>query len=142
MPPDGPSSHLDLEVLAAVLRGHSDDLALYAGFLLNTLSAALPPELIDVRREGRLRARLAGREPAVLGVSVTIGDNRYELVRGGVGERSTAVLRHQSGGVVLSSRTMSVDDWSAALAADLARLARTDGAAAAALQRLTSPGAP
>jgi hypothetical protein len=135
--PDGPSSHLDLEVLAAVLRGHSDDLALYAGFLLNTLSAALPAELIEVRREGRLRARLAGRQPAVLGVAVTIGDHRYELNRAGLGKPPTAVLRHQSGGVVMSTRTVGVDDWSAALAADLARLARTSGATAAALARLT-----
>src|SRR5688500_18631782 len=98
--PDGPSPHLDLEVLAAVLRGYSDDLALYAGFLLNTLSATLPAELIEVRREGRLRARVAGREPAVLGVAVTIGDHRYELTRADLGAPPAAVLRHQSGGVV------------------------------------------
>src|SRR5690349_15564089 len=65
-----PSSHLDLEVLAAELRRHSADLSLYAGFLLNVLSAALPGELIQVRREGKWSARLAGREPAVVGVSV------------------------------------------------------------------------
>ena len=133
--PDGPSSRLDLEVLAAVLRGHSDDLALYAGFLLNTLSAALPADLIEIRREGRLRARMAGREPLVLAVAITIGDNRYDLTRAGLGTPPRATLRHQSGGVVMSTRTVSVDDWSTALAADLARLARTNGAAAAALAR-------
>jgi hypothetical protein len=138
--PEGSSPHLDLEVLAAVLRGHSDDLALYAGFLLNALSAALPAELVEVRREGRLRARMAGRDPAVLAVAVTIGDHRYELTRAGLGQPPTAVLRHQSGGVIMSTRTVSVDDWSTALAVDLARLARTNGAAAAALARLTAPG--
>ena len=137
--PDGPSSHLDLEVLAAVLRGHSDDLALYAGFLLNTLSAALPADMIEIRREGRLRARMAGREPAVLAVAITIGDNRYDLTRAGLGTPPAATVRHQSGGVVMSTRTVSVDDWSTALAADLARLARTSAAAAAALARMTAP---
>ena len=87
---DGPSSHLDLEVLAATLRGHSDDLSLYAGFLLNVLSAALPAELIEVQREGKWRARLAGREPVVLSVSVLVGDNRYQLARDEIGRPASA----------------------------------------------------
>lgn len=136
--PDDPSQ--DLELLAATLRRHTDDLALYSGFLLNTLSAALPAGLIEIRREGRLRARMAGREPAVLGVAVTVGDHRYELNRDGIGRPPVAVRRHQSGGVVLSTRTVSVDDWSAALAVDLAGLARANAGAAAALARLTMPG--
>ena len=139
MTQDGPSSHLDLEVLAATLRGHSDDLSLYAGFLLNVLSAALPPELIEVQREGRWRARLAGREPAVLSVSVLVGDNRYQLARDDLGRPATARIRHESGGVVLSTRTVSIDEWSTMLATDLAKLARTNAVAAAALQRLTAP---
>jgi len=43
----------DLDVLATELRRHGEDLSLYAGFLLNTLSAALPPELVEVEREER-----------------------------------------------------------------------------------------
>src|SRR6266568_4444395 len=87
-----PGSHLDLELLAAQLRRHSDDLSMYAGFLLNVLSAALPPELVQVTREGKWKAKLAGREPAVLGISVTIDDRRYELERSG-GERGRAGRR-------------------------------------------------
>jgi hypothetical protein len=136
---DGPSSYLDLEVLAAALRGYRDDLSLYAGFLLNALSGALPAELVEVRREGRLRARLGGREPAVLGVSVLLGDRRYELARAALGSPATARVRHESGGVVLSTRTCGIDEWSGALAADLARLAEHNAAAAAALRRLTGP---
>jgi hypothetical protein len=139
MAQDGPSSHLDLELLAAALRGHSADLSMYAGFLLNVLSSALPPELIEVEREGRWRARLAGRDPAVLRVSVLLGDNRYELTRADLGQPAVARIRHESGGVVLSTRTVGVDDWSRALAADLAVLARSNAAAAAALSRLTAP---
>jgi hypothetical protein len=139
MAQDGPSSHLDLELLAAALRGHSADLTMYAGFLLNLLSAALPAELIKVEREGRWKARLAGREPAVLSVAVLLGDNRYELARPEFGQPATARIRHESGGVVLSTRTVGIDEWSRALAADLAVLARSNAAAAAALQRLTAP---
>jgi hypothetical protein len=139
MTQDGPSSYLDLEVLAAALRGHSDDLSLYAGFLLNVLSAALPPELIEVQREGRFRARLAGRDPAVLTVSVLVGDNRYQLARDEPGRPATCRIRHESGGVILSTRAVGIDEWSRALATDLARLARSNAAAAQALQRLTAP---
>jgi hypothetical protein len=135
---EDPPSQFDLALLAAALRGHADDLALYAGFLLNALSAALGPDLIEVRREGRLRARLAGREPAVLAVRVTVGDHRYELARAGVGAPPAARIRHESGGVALSTRVVGVDEWAGALAADLARLAGTNAAAAAALRRLTS----
>src|SRR2546425_13166889 len=123
MPQDGPSAHFDLELLAAALRGHTDDLALYAGFLLNVLSGALPRELIEVRREGRWRARGAGREPAVLGVAVTVGDHRYELSRADLGSPPIAHIRHQSGGVVLSTHAVSGDGWSAALATHPSHLA-------------------
>ena len=134
-----PGSHLDLELLAAQLRRHSDDLSLYAGFLLNVLSSALPPELIEVTRENRWKARLNRREPAVLGIAVTIADRRYELERSEVGAHPVCRVRHQSGGVVLSTRAVSADEWSHALAAALADIAGTNAAAAAALQRLTSP---
>jgi hypothetical protein len=139
MSPDGPSSHLDLEVLAAALRGHSDDLSLYAGFLLNVLSSALPPDLIEVQRESKWKAKLGGREPAVLSVAVSIGDHRYELTRTELGRPAAAKIRHESGGVVMSTRTVGIDEWSRGLAGDLAGLARTNAAAAAVLQRLTAP---
>ncbi len=134
-----PSSYLDLEMLAAALRKHSDDLSLYAGFLLNVLSAALPGEIVEVRREGKIKARLSGRsEPAVLGVSVDLGDRRYDLERAEFGRPVAASIRHASGGVVMSTKTVTVDEWSAAMAAELAGLATTNAAAAAALARITT----
>ncbi len=137
--PGGPQSHLDLELLAAELRRQTADLSMYAGFLLNVLSAALPPELVRVRREGRLKARLSGREPAVLGVSVSLGNHRYELDRDGVAGRPVAKICHESGGVVMSTRAVSPDEWSRGLAADLITVADSNAAAAAALARLTAP---
>jgi hypothetical protein len=134
-----PGSNLDLELLAAQLRRHTDDLSLYSGMLLNVLSATLPPELVRVRREGRLKARLAGREPAVLGVSVTVGDHRYELDRVAVGAPAVTRICHESGGVVMSTKQVGADEWSRSLAGALARAAGGNASAAAALQRLTEP---
>jgi CysZ protein len=134
-----PGSNLDLELLAAQLRRHTDDLSLYSGMLLNVLSATLPPELVRVRREGRLKARLAGREPAVLGVSVTVGDHRYELDRAAVGAPAVTRICHESGGVVMSTKQVGADEWSRSLAGALARAAGGNASAAAALQRLTEP---
>jgi hypothetical protein len=121
--------HVDLELLAAQLRRHSDDLS---------LCAALPPELVRVNREGRWKAKLARREPAVLGMAVTIGDQRYELARASVAAAPVAKIRHESGGVVLSTRTVSLDHWSRVLARELGKVARSNAAAANALQRLTT----
>jgi len=134
-----PRSNLDLELLAAQLRRHTDDLSLYSGMLLNVLSATLPPELIEVRREGRLKARLAGREPAVLGISVTVGDHRYDLNRKTVGAPAVTRVCHTSGGVVMSTKQVGGDEWSRSLAAALAKVAGGNAAAAEALQRLTEP---
>lgn len=134
-----PRSNLDLELLAAQLRRHADDLSLYAGMLLNVLSAALPADLVQVRREGRLKARLAGREPAVLGISVSIGDRRFDLDRDGVGARPVTRVCHQSGGVVMSTRPVGVAEWSRALAAGLVAEAGGNDEAIAALRKLTAP---
>src|ERR1700730_1626294 len=46
-----PQSNLDLELLAAQLRRHADDMSLYSGMLLNVLSATLPDHMLEVRRE-------------------------------------------------------------------------------------------
>src|SRR2546430_8054437 len=131
-------SNLDLELLAAQLRRHSGDRSLYPGFMLNVLSGALPPELVQVRREGKLKARLNGREPAVLGVSVSLGNHRYELDRKGVGAHPVAKICHESGGVVMSTKTVTADEWSRSLAGDLIEVAGDNAAAAEALRRLTA----
>jgi hypothetical protein len=133
-----PESHLELEIVAAQLRRGADDLSLHGGMLLAVLSAALPAHLVEVRREGRLKARLNGREPAVLGVAVSVGGRRFEIDRDGVGARPTTVIRHESRGVVLSSETVSADQWCRALTAALVEAVGDDDAAVAALRRLTS----
>src|SRR5882672_8808050 len=99
-----PQSNLDLELLAAQLRRHADDMSLYSGMLLNVLSSTLPDHMVRVRREGTWKARRGGRDPAVLAVIVSIGDYRYELDRADVGSQPVTKICHESGGVVLSTR--------------------------------------
>ena len=136
------SSHWDLEVLAAGLRRHSGDLSLYAGFLLNTLSSALPPEMVRVERQAGLLTRMRRGEPPVVAVSVLLGGRGFTLRRDRVGAAPVATIRHESGGVALRTETVGIDEWSRQLAAALAGYAERNAAAAEALARFTLPGGP
>jgi hypothetical protein len=129
--------NLDIEILAAQLRRHTDDLSLYGGLLVNVLSAALPPSLVEVRREGSLKARLARREPAVLGISATLGNLRFDLDRAGVGSPPVTKICHQSGGVVMSTRPVAADEWCRSLVAALVEASGNNDRAIEALQRLS-----
>src|SRR4051794_17413255 len=117
------TDNVDLEILAAQLRRHTDDLSLYGGMLINVLSAALPAHLVQVRRGGTGRAGLGGREPGVLGVSVTAGARRFDLDRAGIGAAPTTRICHQSGGVIMSTKIVPADAWCRELAAALAQVA-------------------
>jgi hypothetical protein len=131
----------DLEVLAASLRADSSDLSMYAGFLITTLSASLPAEMVEVERKTGLFGRAKDDAP-VLSVGVRFGDHRFMLRRDGVGKPVTAQIRHESGGVVMRTETVGMDLWSGQLAAALADYAKSNASAARALQRLTSPEMP
>jgi len=131
-------SDWDLEVLAASLRRDSGDLSLYAGFLINTLSATLPPEMVLIERKAGLFGRVKDDAP-VLGVGVLFGDRRFTLRRDAVGGPVTAQVKHESGGVVMRTETVGMDAWSRELATELASYAQANAAAAAALRRLTTP---
>jgi hypothetical protein len=63
---------------------------------------------------------------------------RYELDRAAVGAPPVARICHESGGVVMSTRTVTVDEWARGLAADLVAVAGTNAAAIEVLRRLTS----
>ena len=129
----------DLEVLATELRRHSDDLSLYAGFLLTTLSSALPAELVEVERKGGLRSRLRGAEAPVVAATVRLGDQSFMLRRQRVGDPAVATVRHESGGIALRTETVGLDEWSRRLAAALGAYAERHAGAAEALRRFTLP---
>jgi hypothetical protein len=110
----------DLEVLASELRRHSGDLSLYAGFLLSTLSSALPAELVEVERKGSLLGRLRGAQAPVVAATVRLGDQ----------------------GFTLRTETVGLDEWSHRLAAALGAYADRHAGTAEALRRFTLPDAP
>jgi hypothetical protein len=129
----------DMELLAANLRRQSDDLSMYAGFLINSLSAALPADMVTVERKTGLFGRAKDDAP-VLAVSVLLGDQQFTLRRPGVGHRVRATVGHVSAGIVLRTDEVTMDAWSRRLAAALAGVAEQDATAAQALSRLTLPG--
>jgi hypothetical protein len=130
----------DLAVLAASLRADSDDLSTYAGFLINTL-AGLPPELVEVERRTGVFGRVKDDAP-VLGVGVRLGDHRFTLRRAGVGKPVVAQVKHESGGIVMRTETVTMDVWAGQLAGALAEYAESNARATQVLQRLTSPDLP
>ncbi len=128
----------DVNVLAAIVSRQSLDLEVYAGFLLQALSDALPAELVSVRRRSSLGGRLRGRPPAVIEVALHLGDQRFTLSRPEPNARIRSTVGHEVGGIVLKTEPVALDEWSRRLATELAELARRNDAAAAALARITS----
>jgi hypothetical protein len=131
----------DVEVatLAAALRADAGDLALYAGFLLNSLGDALPAELVTVDRTRTLADRVRGGEGTVTGVHVRLGEELFSLRRDRVGAAGTATVSHEVGGIRLSTETLGLDTWSTRVSAALLVRARTSAAAAAALTGMLAP---
>jgi hypothetical protein len=134
MPPEVTTP--DLAVLAAMVGRQSSDLSVYANFLVNSLAGALPPEFVTVTRE---RGRFGRAKPdgAVLSVALRLGERTYGLVRPRAGAAITPTVIHEVGGVVLSTKTIGLDEWSRSVAAGLAALTESNADAAAALARMT-----
>ncbi|WP_439657754.1 hypothetical protein ACSHWB_38975 [Lentzea sp. HUAS TT2] len=128
-----------METLAAGLRACSADLALYAGFMVNTLSEALPPDMVEVRRKNGVLRRGNG---AVLAVTVRVGDRRFTLRREAVGAEVGAQIVHESRGIVLSTSEVRIDAWSRELAGALTSYAAHHAEAAELLRRITLPDLP
>lgn len=128
-----------LEAVAAGLRRDSSDLALYGGFLLNTVTEALPPEMVRAERHRTAGDRLHGRSGELTAVEVDLGDHRFRLQRTAVGVRPQASVGHASGGITMNTETVGLDEWAQRLAAALVEQAGADAAAADAAARLAVP---
>jgi hypothetical protein len=135
-----PVGDWDIDMLAAGLRRDSADLTTYVHVLLDSLAEALPPDVIQVEHAHGLLRTIKGGEAPVTAVHVTVADRRYSLRQGKHGGAPAATIAHQSGGVVMSSQEVPVDDWSQALAAALAHIAERNARAASALQRIAISG--
>lgn len=136
------SDGAEVATLAAALRADADDLALYAGFLLNSLSDALPAGLVTVDRARSLADRMRGAEGTVTGVHLRLGEEVFSLRRARVGAPATATVSHEVGGICLSTQTLGLDTWSTQVSTALLARARADSAAAAALTGLLAPRTP
>lgn len=126
----------DLAVLAAIVGRQSADLSVYAEFLLTSLTGALPPEQVTVERE-RGRFGRVKDDAQVLGVTVRLGERAYALHRVKAGAAVSATVIHEVAGVVLSTKTVGLEEWSHAVAAGLTELTQSNADAAQALSRLT-----
>jgi uncharacterized protein YhdP len=122
-------SALDLDLLAASLRADSSDLSAFVESMAAKLEEAVPGRVrVERRRNGMFGAK------TVRSVSVDLGDRRLELrAEGGAVQTRCARL---SGGIVLKSETLDMDDWLAMLSEALAAEANRSEATRKALERL------
>ena len=135
-----PSPEESVELLASALRRDAQDLSLYAGFLLNTLSVALPADVVEVSRHRSMRDRVRGGEGDIVGVTVRLADRVFTLTRVAVGAKPTASVVHEVKGIALSTQAVPLDEWAHQVAAALVSQAQVSAAAAAALEVMLRPG--
>lgn len=127
MSPDG--TDIDLHLLAASLRADASDLGAYVESLAARLEEALPGRV----RVYRWRGRMFGPK-VVRKVTLDAGEKRLELqYKGGALETSCARL---SGGIVLKTESLDIEEWLAALTEALAAEAERSEATRKALERL------
>jgi hypothetical protein len=125
----------DIDALAAALRADSADLDVYARVLTTSLADALPVGMIELERDQSMRDRLAGRPGEVRKLRIGFGEVSLELDRGKAGvpvARAARAVR----GVVISSREITVEEWTRLLADQLAVRAKDSAEARAALAKL------
>ena len=139
MEPSGLGPMGDVQLLAATLRADRDDVASYARVLGGALADALPRGMVEVERQRSLADRLGGREGRPVALLVH-GDERRLVLREGPRGTVEAAVHQVVRGVVISRRTVRVDEWLTLLAEDLTRIAARDAAARAALARLFGAG--
>jgi hypothetical protein len=122
---------MQVHLLAAALRGERADVESYYRVLSEALGQALPAGMVDVERRGRL----FGRDRTPVALRVHTPDRQLELRtgrHGGIEAQVCQIVRD----VVISRRTLGVDEWLVVLAEELTKLADRDTIAREALTRL------
>jgi hypothetical protein len=126
----------DVNALAASLERHGQDVSLYAGMLLTTLSSALPDRLISVEQERGLRLLRRGKPAGITAVTINVGDRRFRLERARPGSFPRATVEHVVRDIVLSSDELPLTEWTDALAIELTEAAGRDAGVAQAIDLL------
>jgi hypothetical protein len=126
---DAPDAELDLDLLAASLRADSSDLGTFTEALAVKLEEALPGGVRVERRRDGLRG-----PKRVRAIAVAAGDERLELrAQGGA---VTTTSARSSGGIVLKTEPVAIDEWLRRLSAALAGQAARSQITRQALERL------
>jgi hypothetical protein len=125
---DQPDPGLDIELVTASLRADASDLGAFVEALAVKLEQALPNGVRVDRRGGLFAAK------KVRQISVDAGDTRLRLDRDGAAvETSRARL---SGGIVLKTERIEIDEWLRELGRALAEQARRSAVTREALERM------
>ena len=129
-----PGPGWDMHLVIANLRTDRSDVESYTRVLTHTLGDALPEGMVEVEYRKSMADRMGGRPGRPVAVRVHGLDRELELRQGkrGVDAEVRTVVRD----VVISRKTITVDEWLTLLAAELGRLAERDATARAALARL------
>lgn len=106
---DFDNSDLDVDLLAASLRADASDLHAFMEVIATKLETTLPG---GVRVE---RVRQSFRGPKLVkNIAVEVGGDRLELRRNGAAIES--LRAKTSGGIVLKTERLGIDEWLGALA--------------------------
>lgn len=130
-----PAGVPSLGELVEALTGDRADVASLARVLTGTLSAALPPDFVDIEYVRSMGDRVHGRPGVPVAVTVNVGDKRLTLRQFGR-VHTEATITHLVRGVALSRETVPVTTWVTALAAEVRKVAAEDAAALTALHQL------
>ena len=120
---------LDIDLVTASLRADAGDVGAFVEALAVKLEAAAPKvTAVERRREGMFGPKRVRR------IAVDAGGQRLELRSGGASVQTMSC--RMSGGIVLKSEDVSMDEWLRALGEALAHQARTSQTTRQALERL------
>jgi hypothetical protein len=123
-----------MHMMIAALRADRSDVESYTRVLTNTLGDALPDGMVEVEYRRSMSDRVSGKPGQAVAVRVHGRERQLELRQGkrGVDAEVRTVVRD----VVISRKTIGIDEWLRLLAEELEKLAERDAAAREALARL------
>src|ERR1700743_2499191 len=125
---DQPDPGLDIGLVTASLRADASDLGAFVEALAVKLEQALPNG-VRVDRRGSLFGAKKVRQ-----ISIDAGDTRLRLDRDGANVQTSRA--RLSGGIVLKTERVEIDEWLDALSRALAEQARRSETTREALERL------
>ncbi|KJF17559.1 hypothetical protein [Acidithrix ferrooxidans] len=124
-----------VDMVAAALRADTSDLNLLGQALSSKLESLLPAGMVEVRREKSLSNRFSKREGKVIALTIRTNNQVLELNQDKPGHINPQISQSVKG-VVISRRSVELDDWLLALASELTALAASNANARNALINL------